>query len=208
MKPKSIIFTIIVIHMTIAIAYSWPIPDSGQTKCYDNENEIPCPKPGEPFYGQDGNYIINPPSYTKLDEKGNELPDDATSWVMVRDNVTGLIWEIKTAKDGIKDYTNPHDADNTHTWYDTNPENNSGYTGTAGDGTDTEDFIKALNDEAFGGHTDWRMPDIYELDSITDLSFFLPAIQEQLFPNINIMSAFYWSSTSNAYNTGNLELAN
>jgi hypothetical protein len=63
--------------MTIAIANSWPIPDSGQTKCYDNKNEIPCPKPGEPFYGQDVNYIINSKSYTKLDEKGNELPDGA-----------------------------------------------------------------------------------------------------------------------------------
>jgi hypothetical protein len=186
--------------MTIAIANSWPIPDSGQTKCYDNESEIPCPKPGELFYGQDGNYNINPPSYTKLDEKGNELHDDATSWVMVRDNVTGLIWEIKTANDGIKDYTNPHDADNKYTWYDTNPENNLGDTGTAGDGTDTEDFIKALNDEAFGGHTDWRMPDIYELASITDLSSYGPAIQEQLFPNI--MSAFCWSSTSHANYTG------
>jgi len=95
MKPQSIILTIIVIHMTIAIAYSWPIPDTGQTKCYDNKNEIPCPNPGEPFYGQDGNYIINPKSYTKLDEKGNELPDDATSWVMIRDNVTGLTQEHK-----------------------------------------------------------------------------------------------------------------
>ncbi len=76
--------------------YTWPIPDSGQTKCYNDTVEIPCPSPGEDFYGQDGNYLINPPSYTKLDAAGNSLPDSATSWVMVRDNVTGLIWEVKT----------------------------------------------------------------------------------------------------------------
>ena len=29
---------------------------TGQTKCYDNEKEIPCPKAGEPFFGQDANY--------------------------------------------------------------------------------------------------------------------------------------------------------
>ena len=88
-------------------SHAWPIPHSGQTKCYDNEynNEIPCPKPGEPFYGQSGNYIINPKSFTKLDDHGNDLPDDAEDWLMVRDNVTGLIWEVKQAKDDIQDYT-------------------------------------------------------------------------------------------------------
>ena len=29
---------------------------TGQTKCYDNEKEIPCPKAGEPFFGQDANH--------------------------------------------------------------------------------------------------------------------------------------------------------
>lgn len=71
------------------------VPDTGVTKCYDNEKEIPCPSEGEDFYGQDGNYSINPMSYTKLDDNGNDLPITATSWVMVRDNVTGLIWENK-----------------------------------------------------------------------------------------------------------------
>jgi len=50
--------------------FAFPIPDTGQTKCYDNEKEIPCPKEGEPFYGQDANYTINPMSYTKLDASG------------------------------------------------------------------------------------------------------------------------------------------
>jgi len=43
------------------------IPDTGQTKCYDNSGEITCPGPGEPFYGQDATYTINPPSYIKMD---------------------------------------------------------------------------------------------------------------------------------------------
>ena len=32
---------------------------TGQIKCYDNEKEIPCPKAGEPFFGQDANYAEN-----------------------------------------------------------------------------------------------------------------------------------------------------
>jgi hypothetical protein len=45
---------------------------------------------------------------------------------MVKDNVTGLIWEMKTSKDAVKNYTDPHDADNTYTWYDSNPATNGG----------------------------------------------------------------------------------
>ena len=54
-----------------------PIPDTGQTKCYNDTVEIPCPAPGEPFYGQDGNYTINLHSYTKLNAGGATLPDSA-----------------------------------------------------------------------------------------------------------------------------------
>ena len=84
---------------SIAWAVDCPIPDTGQTKCYDDAgNEtIPCPQPGEPFYGQDGNYTCNPHSYNML-----------ASGIMVQDNVTGLIWENKTDDGTI------HDKDNTY----------------------------------------------------------------------------------------------
>jgi hypothetical protein len=131
---------------------------------------ITCPSPGQPFYGQDGNYTINPPSYTKLDAQGNDLADDAPSWVMVRDNVTRLIWEMKTDDGSI------HDKDNKYTWYDSNPTTNGDNAGTPGDGTDTEDFINALNAANFGGHSDWRMPTVNELRSIVDYGRSDPAI--------------------------------
>lgn len=72
--------------------YAFPIRDTGQSKFYNNTSEIPRPAPGGAFYGQDGNYNINPPSYIKLDASGKGMTDDAASWAMVRDNVTGLIW--------------------------------------------------------------------------------------------------------------------
>ena len=76
---------------SIAFAVDCPIPDTGQTKCYNNGGGITCPSPGEPFYGQDAQYSTNPQSYTKLDENGDDLPFSATEWVMVQDNVTGLV---------------------------------------------------------------------------------------------------------------------
>jgi hypothetical protein len=156
-----------------------PIPDTGQTKCYDNGEEITCPSPGQAFYGQDGNYSINPTSYTKLDGNGNALPDSATSWVMVKDNVTGLIWEMKTNKDGNKDYSNPHDADNTYCWY-----------------YGTHPVINALNDAKYGGYSDWRVPTIQELATIVNYSipYPEPTIDNLYFPNT--VSSGYWSSTS------------
>jgi len=164
------------------------VPDTGQTKCYDNDSEIPCPRVGGDFHGQDGTYLINAPLYTKLDASGNDLPDTATSWVMVRDNVTGLIWEVKTDDGSV------HDKDNTYTWYDSNPTTNGGDPGTPGDGTDTEDFISALNTSQFGGLSDWRLPTIQEMTAIVDLGREFPTIDTAYFPNT--VSNCYWSSTT------------
>ncbi len=188
--------------------FAWPVPDTGQTKCYDNDGEIPCPSPGEDFYGQDASYTINPMSFTKLDSNGNALPNSASSWAMVRDNVTGLIWEVKRNKDGVKNYDDPHDADNTYTWYDSNPETNGGYAGTPGNGTDTQDFINALNKAHFGGYSDWRMPTLKELDSIVDLSIPYPGpcINTAYFPNTR--ASWYWSSTTDAYFTDSAWVVN
>jgi hypothetical protein len=176
------------------------VPDTGVTKCYDDlGNQIACPNPMEPFYGQDGNYAINPLSYTKLDASGNDLPHSAMSWVMVRDNVTGLIWEVKRNKDGVKRYFDPHDADNTYTWYD---PDDAYEPGTEGNGTDTEDFLDALNIACFGGFNDWRLPTFKELAYLVDNSILQPGptINDTYFANT--MSDIYWSSTTDANNVG------
>jgi hypothetical protein len=193
-----------IILMFAVVALAAPVPDTGQSKCYNNTVEIPCPSPGQPFYGQDANYSINPMSYTKLDGSGNVLSDSATSWVMVKDNVTGLVWEMKTNKDGVKNYNDPHDADNNYTWYDSNPATNGGDPGKPGAGTaykDTEDFIKSLNDAHYGGYSDWRMPNTKELASIVNYSIPDPGpkIDTVYFPNT--AASWYWSSTTNVVST-------
>lgn len=132
------------------------VPDTGQTESYTGT------------FGEDSDYSINPRSYTKLDASGNALPGSATSWVMVRDNVTSLIWEMKEAKDGSPNYSNPHDADNTYTM-DPSPR-------------DSEYFIYALNTAKFGSFSDWRMPTVKELFSIIDKSRYNPAVNTSNFP--------------------------
>ncbi len=173
-----------------------PLPDTGQTSCYDNNGNIldPCPQAGESYYGQDANYTINPPSYTKLAYGGVTLPITATQsdgWIMTRDNVTGLVWEIKTDDGSI------HDMDDKYTWCDTNPDSNGGDPGYCGNGTDTEDFIAALNTENYGGFSDWRLPTRKEQITIVDYSthFNFPSIDGDFFPNTQA-TLDYWSSTS------------
>ena len=123
---------------------------------------------------------INPQSYNKLDENGNDLSGTATEWVMVRDNVTGLIWEVKDSKDDTPDYGNPHDADNAYNWQDAQ-----------------DVFIAALNAESFGGYNDWRLPTVRELSFIINRDKYKLCINKKYFPNTMgwPMRKPYWSST-------------
>jgi hypothetical protein len=42
----------LIILMVTAVVWTAPVPDTGQTKCYDVAgNVITCPSPGQPFYG-------------------------------------------------------------------------------------------------------------------------------------------------------------
>ena len=107
---------------------------------------------------------------------------------MVRDNVTGLIWEVKTDDNSI------HDKDDKYTWYDSNPDTNGGEAGTPMDGTDTEDFINALNSSGFGGFSDWRLPSSTEMCSVLNLGSHSPPTDIRYFPNT--VTSGYWSSTT------------
>ena len=182
MKNKRTIWLFILILLLLTgggISFAGQFPDTGQTTCYDAAgNVIPCPQPGEAFYGQDAQCAGPARSYIKLGENGVQLPDTATQaggWIMIKDNVTGLVWEIKTDDESI------HDRDNTYNWYDS-----------------SNLFIVTLNAQNFGGYSDWRMPTVKELSSLVNSGTYDPAIDTAWFPHTRWSR--YWSSTPDAGN--------
>ena len=76
---------LIVLHCLIGTttpAFSFTLPDSGETRCYDNTSQIPCPTDrSASFYGQDANFMTAP---IFIQDNGNGT---------VTDNNTGLIWQ-------------------------------------------------------------------------------------------------------------------
>lgn len=115
----------------VPVSITGKIPDTGQTTSYTDT------------FGEDSDYTINPQFYTKLNANGIALDDSATEWTIVQDNVTGLMWEVKTDDGGI------HDKDDTY------------------NGQEAQDnFIAQLNNENFGGHSDWRLPTVLELSML------------------------------------------
>lgn len=86
----------------------------------------------------------------------------------VQDHLTGLAWS-----------QNANLAKTPHTW---------------------EEAILAVNELnrlRFGGHGDWRLPNIRELESLVDLQSHSPALPEGN-PFFNVRDA-YWSSTTSVY---------
>jgi len=132
--------------------------------------------------------------FTKLDASGNTLPATATSWSCVKDNHTGLVWEVKTTTAGI------HNKNNTYHWGGKTAQIATGQTfGTVYNDWDT--LVDGSNTEALCGFSDWRVPAKPELHSIVNYNQSNPAIDLAYFPNTLIN--YYWSASPYAGYSGN-----
>lgn len=129
--------------------------------------------------------------FSKLDAEGKDLPANAKKWSCVRDNVTGLIWEVKTADGGLRD------REHKYSWYNPNSTTNGGAAGVQNGGQcgggiacDTHSYVQAVNATRLCGYSDWRMPWRWELRSIVDYSKAAPdgppAVDEAYFANMPI----------------------
>ncbi len=67
-----------------------------------------------------------------------------------------------------------------------------------GDEKTWEEAIIHCEDLSLGGYTDWRLPNIRELVSITDDFYYDPAIDTTSFPFETGGQTYFWSSTTSA----------
>ena len=132
-------------------------------------------------------------SFTKLDANGVPLADQSvdyqtTPWACVRDNVTGLVWEVKTTTAGI------HNKDNTYKWGGITAIG-LGHPNAQGTYYDPSwnELVQGSNDDILCGFNDWRVPTVAEFSSIANKGTFNPAIDTNYFPNT--ASSRFWSSS-------------
>ncbi len=153
-------------------ASAFIVPDTGIKECYDDQgNQIVCPEPGQDFHGQDAQYGKGTMSIVYNQHNGDGYASDTDS---------GLMWEIKENGDNATDLNNPNDADNTYSW------------------ADLSTFIDNLNAISYAGYSDWRLPNVKELETIIDLSVPEPGpvVIQDVF--INCRQDFYWTNTPDA----------
>ncbi len=194
------------------------INDTGITRCANtNDNDLDCSQDG--FPNQDAEHGRDALAqagelekigagaagfdYTKICNSGEAagegacpanptLGDGANDWGCTRDNVTDLIWEVKTTS-GL------HSRDNLYSWYNANSNTNGGDAGTQNGGTctgsdcDTQSFVQAVNATGLCGSTNWRMPNISELSGIVHYGTEALTIDIEYFPNTK--SLYYLTSS-------------
>jgi len=117
----------------------------------------------------------------------------------IKDQVTGLIWEQKTADGTLRD------KDWRYSWFNADPKTNGGNAGIqAGSATcghtlsscSTAAYINALNKAGYCGYSDWRLPSRSELANLIDYSAQGPSLNP-LFSNTAFTDR-YWSSSTSA----------
>ena len=188
--------------------------DTGVTECYNNSAVIPCGNTDFPEQdgdsGRDTVAIDKSGSgqrgfdFTKFDIFGDELPNDALVFNCVRDNFTGLVWEVKQPSANprfstLRSVDNYYSLDNSLAPVKSCPDT---------DNCGVENFIDTVNESGFCGGANWRLPTFMELmnivdyfdvdeDSLLDNEFFpfTPDVAE-------LGHKFYWVSEDNAEGGG------
>ena len=197
-------------------AHAVGLNDTGQTLCYDAAGTvISCTAPAgvatdDGRYGRDAAAAAGALTktgagaagfdFTKIANDGSALAAGAalgsnpTDWACTQDNVTGLMWEVKTTS-GLRS------SAYIYTWYDSNSATNGGNAGTVSGGTcltagrcDTEKFVQDVNAVNLCGHSDWRLPSLRELKTIVHQGVANPSIDTTYFPNT--VASLFWSAST------------
>lgn len=216
--------------------------DTGQITCYNATAATGTVSPATPdpeqpgFNGQDctqgrsaadalgtlvkiGASTVPGRDYTKIANDGSELPASATlgtgatDWGCTRDNLTGLIWEMK-----LDNASDRRHYLHTYNWFNSDFNINGGNPGTVGtpatcnntlDGfaCNTINYLTAINAltgaNRLCGAADWRLPTGKELQSLVHYgAAAAPFIDATWFPNAVASgnASVFWSGQNYSAN--------
>ena len=188
--------------------------DTGVTDCYSDSAVIPCG--GNDYPDQDADSGRDTVAldksgagergfdFTKFDINGDELPNSALVFNCVRDNFTGLVWEVKQPSANPR-FSTLRSVDNYYSYDDTlDPLKSCPNDKNCG----VSNYIDSVNDSGFCGGANWRVPTFIELINIMDyndtdkdsllLTEFFPFTPDAA----ELGHKFYWVSDENAEGGG------
>jgi len=119
---------------------------TGQTKCYNETEEIPCPNVGQDFYGQDAQYLDKcvPRNYSISGTSPEEI---------VADNNTGLQWQ-RTLPATYASCTGGDPAGSKCTW---------------------QEAINYCENLVYDGNNNFKLPSRSELTTLTNFGLYYDA---------------------------------
>ncbi len=216
--------------VTVSNAVLGDLPDTGVTTCYGMSAPIPCAD--ETYPRQDGDsgrdsvvqYLRKIGKgekafdFTKLDAFGDELPDSANEFACVRDNVTGLIWELKEPVISAPPASTLRAANNRYSFVSTDAGNGDEAgipaaplsTCPSTENCGLKVYVEEVNETAYCGGANWRLPTLEELMSIADFSrigqnHLLDPAFFRFEPDYAIQNnMFYWTTQTSAEGGGGI----
>lgn len=142
----------------------------------------------------------------------------STQWDCVRDNTTGLVWEVKRYDSAHLRYVY-----RLFSWYNPDYSTNGGAPGSLGNNTcvamasdtlpcNTHSYVAAVNAVGLCGKKDWRVPTVDELRNLTHTGRTNPTSDSNHFPDTlsgsdegfpNTKGGRYWTSSPSAGKSSN-----
>src|SRR5699024_4451923 len=114
-------------------------------------------------------------------------------WACLRDNWTGLVWEVPQPARGVGLF----DSSYLYSWYNPDSDTNGGDPGKPKGGVlklDTHHFVEKVNAVELCGFSDWRLPTAAELRNLVNIG--APGSPVQTLQAIpTLQPAGYWTAT-------------
>jgi hypothetical protein len=167
---------------------NWRLADTNQRTCYDTSGPLgSCPEGIPPdatcdstdLCGQDAQY-----GWDATHPATERFTRTTEAEPVVTDNVTGLMWQGCSRG-----------------------QTGSSCTGSASS-ADWNTALSYCDDLSWGGYTDWRLPDEYELLSIVDYGVTSGLLIDRIAFPATPAERFFWSSSSYAGSASNAWLVN